>query len=66
MSQGIEVMRTAKPEEVIMPPPSIGFSIRLRQDDARRVMEMAKAHDWSVTKTIQKLVMAALDAKLVK
>jgi hypothetical protein len=45
---------------------SVNFSVRLTESDAKRVEATATAHDWSLAKTIQKLVIAALDARLVK
>ncbi len=39
---------------------------RLRQADAKRLEALAAAKDWPAAKTIQKLVVAALDAKLLK
>ncbi len=55
-----------KPEDGGLKPRRVSFSIRLLDADARRVVAIAEAHEWSLTKTIQKLVVAALDAKLVK
>jgi lysozyme family protein len=45
---------------------SVNFSVRLSADDAKRVEAIAKAHDWPLAKTLQKLIIAALDARLVK
>jgi hypothetical protein len=45
---------------------SVNCSTRLTESDARRVEAVAKAHDWTIAKTIQKLVTAALDAKVLK
>ncbi|MCI0598724.1 MAG: hypothetical protein L0Y60_04255 [Beijerinckiaceae bacterium] len=59
-------MTADNPKEVIMGTRPVSFSIRLRHEEARRVVAIAEAHEWSFTKTIQKLVIAALDAKLVK
>ncbi len=42
------------------------FSCRLSDEDAKRVRAIAIAHDWPLAKTIQKLVVAALDAKVLK
>jgi hypothetical protein len=47
-------------------PRPVNFSVRLTESDAGRVETIAKAHDWPLAKTIQKLVVAALDAKLLK
>jgi lysozyme family protein len=47
-------------------PRPINFSVRLSEDDASRVEALATAHDWPLAKTLQKLIAAALDAKLVK
>lgn len=55
-----------KPEDGGLEPRRVSFSIRLLDEDARRVVAIAEAHEWSLTKTIQKLVIAALDAQLVK
>ena len=47
-------------------PKTVNFSVRLPASDARRVEAIATAHDWPLAKTLQKLIVAALDAKLVK
>ena len=44
----------------------INHSVRLSIADTKRIEIIATGHDWSVAKTISKLVVAALDAKLVK
>jgi lysozyme family protein len=44
----------------------INFSVRLSEADAKRLEALAAAKDWPAAKTIQKLVVAALDAKLLK
>ena len=42
------------------------FSVRLPDEDVIRVKAIAAARDWPMAKTIQKLVVAALDAKVLK
>jgi hypothetical protein len=42
------------------------FSVRLPDEDVIRVAAIAEARDWPMAKTIQKLVTAALDAKVLK
>ncbi|MCI0540184.1 MAG: hypothetical protein L0Z50_33685 [Verrucomicrobiales bacterium] len=42
------------------------FSVRLPEADADRVRALARLKEWSIAKTIAKLVVAALDARLVK
>ena len=44
----------------------VNFSVRLSEADAQRVKAIAEAHDWPMAKTIQKLVVSALDAKALK
>lgn len=39
------------------------FTIRVSESDQARAREIATAHDWTLSKTIQKLVVAGLDAK---
>jgi hypothetical protein len=58
-------MPTKKPSPSATPR-SVNFSVRLTESDAKRVEAIASAHDWPLAKTLQKLVVAALDAKLVK
>ena len=45
---------------------TVNFSTRLPKSYADRVANLAKDRDWTLGKTIQKLVIAALDAKLLK
>ncbi|MCI0539660.1 MAG: hypothetical protein L0Z50_31005 [Verrucomicrobiales bacterium] len=40
------------------------FSVRLTEADAARVRTVALAKEWTISKTIEQLVVAALDAKL--
>jgi hypothetical protein len=45
---------------------TVNFSTRLPKSYADRVTNLAEDRDWTLGKTIQKLVIAALDAKLLK
>jgi hypothetical protein len=45
---------------------TVNFSTRLPKSYADRVANLANDRDWTLGKTIQKLVIAALDAKLLK
>lgn len=42
------------------------FSVRLPDEDVARITAIAEARDWTMAKTIQKLVTAALDTKALK
>jgi hypothetical protein len=42
------------------------FSVRLPDEDVNRVAVIAAAREWPMATTIQKLVRAALDAKVLK
>jgi hypothetical protein len=42
------------------------FSVRIPDEDVARIAAIAEARDWPMAKTIQKLVTAALDAKVLK
>jgi hypothetical protein len=59
-------MPPKKPDPPAPMSKTVNFSVRLTESDARRVDVIAKAHDWSHAKTIQKLCIAALDARLLK
>ena len=45
---------------------TVNFSTRLPKSYADRVANLANDRDWTLGKTIQNLVIAALDAKLLK
>jgi lysozyme family protein len=61
----VEPMSPKKEEAPIAARP-INFSVRLSVADAKRLEIIAVAHDWSLAKTVNKLVVAALDGKLIK
>lgn len=63
--QEVVAMPTKK---TIAPTPGrpINFSVRLSSEDAKRVEALAAAHDWTLGKTIAKIVALALDAGLLK
>lgn len=48
----------------VLKPKAVGFSTRLSPTDAARVRAIAAERDWTSAKTVQKLVVAALDAKV--
>jgi hypothetical protein len=59
-------MAVKKSIEGRLEPRPINFSVRLSETDARRVRQLAEAHDWPTAKVLQKLISAALEARLVK
>ena len=47
-------------------PKKIKCNLALEKMTAEKVLDIATAHDWSVAKTLSKIVTAGLDADLVK
>ena len=45
---------------------TVNHSLRLTEADTERVRTVALAHDWPMGKVLAKLVIAALDSKLLK
>ena len=64
------VRKSAPPSRTVGRPKAASkktnFSVRLPDEDVNRVKALAESHDWPMAKTIQKLVSAALDAKVLK
>ena len=44
----------------------VNFSMRLSESDAAKVQEIATAKEWTLAKTLQKLVSLALEKGLLK
>jgi hypothetical protein len=56
------IKKVGRPRET----PKENFSVRLPPEDVKRIKALAAAHEWPLAKVIQKLVKAALDARVLK
>ena len=57
----------SKPKSIMtLPVKPVNFSVRLPESDATRVQEIAAAKEWTLAKTLQKLVSLALEKELLK